>query len=85
LENLKKREAPADKMKPHCNKRFEFNCEPNFQCYWGNFSFAVGDHGHAAKQHDQKTGLFGLELFGVAGGRSMACRHWTGKKAIRYH
>jgi len=75
-------------------------CELKFQCYlrievgllirtyvsyWGNFSFADGDHVHAAKQHVQKTGLFGLELFGVVGGRSMACRRWTGKKAIRYH
>ena len=51
--------------------------------YWGNFSFAGGDHVLAAK-HVQKTGLFGLELFGVAGGRSMACRR-IGKKAIRYH
>jgi hypothetical protein len=26
-----------------------------------------------------------LELFDVAGGRNMARRRWTGKKAIRYH
>jgi hypothetical protein len=52
--------------------------------YWGNFSFADGDHVLAAKQHDQKTGLFGLEIFDVAGGRNMARSRWTGKKAIRY-
>lgn len=60
-------------MKPDYNKRVEFNCELNFQCYlclevgllirryvsyWGNFSFADGDHVLAAKQHVQKTGLF---------------------------
>ena len=87
-------EGPADEMKPDCNKSGDFNCGLNFQCYLclevglltrryvsyrGNFSFADGDHVLAAK-HVQKTVLFGLELFGVAGGRSMVCRRWTGKK-----
>jgi len=78
-------EGLADKMKPDCNKRVEFNCELNFQWYFClEFGLLIRRYVRMSLQRNNKFGkLVGLELFGVAGGRSMACRRWTGQKSYQ--
>jgi hypothetical protein len=55
--NLTKMEGLADKMKPDCNKRVEFNCELNFQWYFClEFGLLIRRYVNMSLQRNNKFG-----------------------------